>query len=207
MFHPILKTVSRLILVLAVVPAFLQGAYAQTVVESPAAVVAVVEECDDSQNEPVTVSPVAGATIVDRLGRAESGVTVEGPDALMRRALPGAAGSVTSAAGNVDEAAEEAETERAVRTKSGKTVGFRVQVYADNNARSAKVEARQRERAIGQQFPAYSTYVSYASPYWRLRVGDFPTQYDAEKAASEIRKAFPRYAREVRVVRDRINAH
>ena len=29
---------------------------------------------------------------------------------------------------------------------------------------------------------------------------------DEEKAASEIRKAFPRYAREVRVVRDRINA-
>ena len=94
-----------------------------------------------------------------------------------------------------------------MRAKGGKTVGYRVQVYADNNVRSAKSEARNRERAVSSAFPQHATYVSYASPYWRLRVGDFRSQYDAEKAAAEIRKTFPRYAREVRVVRDRINAH
>lgn len=85
-----------------------------------------------------------------------------------------------------------------------RSVGYRVQVYADNNARIAKTQARQRERAVGQQFPQWGTYVSYASPYWRLRVGDFRADYEAEKAAAEIKKAFPAYAREVRVVRDRI---
>jgi hypothetical protein len=60
---------------------------------------------------------------------------------------------------------------------------------------------------MNQAFPTYATYVAYASPYWRLRVGDFRSQYEAEKAAAEIRKAFPRYAKEVRVVRDRVNSH
>ena len=54
--------------------------------------------------------------------------------------------------------------------------------------------------------PQWDTYVTYASPYWRLRIGDFRTQYEAEKAAADIRRQFPRYAKEVRVVRDRVNA-
>lgn len=86
-----------------------------------------------------------------------------------------------------------------------RVVGYRVQVYADNNSRTAKGEARQRERALSSSFPLYATYVTYASPYWRLRVGDFRSQYEAEKAADEIRRAFPGYSKEVRVVRDRVN--
>lgn len=71
--------------------------------------------------------------------------------------------------------------------------------------RTAKSEARIRERAVGRAFP-YNTYVTYSSPYWRLRVGDFRTQEDAQKAAAAIRRTFPRYAREVRVVRDHVYA-
>lgn len=59
---------------------------------------------------------------------------------------------------------------------------------------------------VGGTFPQWDTYVTYASPYWRLRIGDFRTQYEAEKAAADIRRQFPRYAKEVRVVRDRVNA-
>lgn len=206
--QPFLKSVSKGFTILFIFVTAIQAGYAQTAFDAPASAASDVVECDDSQNAPDTATKTAiGTTIVERLSLPASGVTVEGPAALMQRALPTtAAQHADTEVVNPDEADDDAETERVVRTKSGKTVGFRVQVYTDNNVRSAKVEARQRERAIGQQFPAYSTYVSYASPYWRLRVGDFSTQYDAEKAASEIRKAFPRYAREVRVVRDRINA-
>ncbi len=152
------------------------------------------------------VSASSGGTngIVGRLQSPESGVMVIAPEELLLRASRQA--EPDSADFETDDAVDEEEQARAVRTKSGKTVGYRVQIYADNNVRSAKAEARQRERALGQAFPAYDTYVTYASPYWRLRVGDFRSQYDAEKAAAEIRKAFPRYAREVRVVRDRINS-
>ncbi len=156
-----------------------------------------------------SVSVNAGTSmpgIIERLKPSVSGVSVDAPDALLMRLVPPVMDSDVSAVGDADDVVEDQEAEKILRTKSGKIVGYRVQVYADNNVRSAKAEARQRERAVGQAFPSYGTYVSYASPYWRLRVGDFRSQYDAEKAAAEIRKAFPRYAREVRVVRDRINA-
>ena len=84
-------------------------------------------------------------------------------------------------------------------------VGYRVQVFSDNNQRTAKNEARSKSRSIGARFPQYKTYVSYTSPYWRLRVGDFRTQQEASAAADELRSAFPAYSKEIRVVRDRVN--
>lgn len=86
-----------------------------------------------------------------------------------------------------------------------KSAGYRVQVFSDNNARTAKSEARAKAQAIQGRLPHYRTYVVYQSPYWRLKVGDFVTRTDAENAADEIKKIFPAYAREVRVVKDRIN--
>lgn len=143
------------------------------------------------------------ADIIGNLNQPGSTVTVEQPQALAERLSH--AGGDSSEEVTDDETAEE-EKEIPVQRSRGKIVGYRVQVYADNNQRVAKGEARQRERAIGRRFPAMMTYVAYASPYWRLRVGDFRTQAEAEKAASDIRRAFPGYAKEVRVVRDRINA-
>ena len=164
-----------------------------------------------SAQQPAVVATCAAepasdeVSIVDNINSPGNSISVEAPENLLKRAEKVAAGE-TEAQTPDDENGEEQETEEGkARTKGGKTVGYRVQVFAVNSVRSAKTEARQRERAVGQAFPAYSTYVSYASPYWRLRVGDFRSQYDAEKAAAEIRRAFPRYSREVRVVRDRVN--
>lgn len=146
----------------------------------------------------------AMADIVENLNRPGSTVTVEQPQALAERLR---AIETPSAEESYEEESSEEEKETpAVHRSKGKIVGYRVQVYADNNQRVAKGEARQRERAIGRRFPAMMTYVAYVSPYWRLRVGDFRTQAEAEKAATDIRRAFPSYAKEVRVVRDRINA-
>lgn len=145
-----------------------------------------------------------GATFAERLQNPSAGVTVEAPYGLWLRVRK----AVTVDEPVAEELTEEADEKQdaADRPKvKGKNVGYRVQVYADNNARSAKSEARQREKAISNVFPEYGTYVTYASPFWRLRVGDFKSQYDAEKAAAEIKRQFPGYAREVRVVRDRVN--
>lgn len=101
-----------------------------------------------------------------------------------------------------DEAAETTEQSAAVRTK---TAGFRVQVFSDNNQRTAKNEARTKARVIGERFPEMRTYVTYTSPYWRLKVGDFRNQREAQAAADDIRQAFPSYGKEIRVVRDRVN--
>lgn len=101
----------------------------------------------------------------------------------------------------------ETEVEKEEGTPRSRThsAGFRVQVFSDNNARTAKNEARNKEQTVAARFPQYRTYKKYSAPYWRLRVGDFRTQREAEAAAAELRRAFPSFGKEIRVVRDRIN--
>lgn len=88
---------------------------------------------------------------------------------------------------------------------AGKIAGYRVQVFSDNNQRTAKGEARTKEAKLREAFPAYNTYIVYNSPFWRLKVGDFRTRDEAEAAADAIKSHFPSFAREIRVVRDRVN--
>lgn len=152
------------------------------------------------------IATAVRADVVENLNRTGSSITVDQPDLLSQRLHHPDAVEGDDASTDGDQTApEEKESERPVQMSRGKVVGYRVQVYADNNVRVAKGEARQRERAIASRFP-YATYVAYVSPYWRLRVGDFKTQAEAEKAAADIRRSFPSYAKEIRIVRDRINA-
>lgn len=152
----------------------------------------------------ILIATTVSADVVENLNNPGSSITVVQPDALTNRLHHPDAEEAQSAQTEGEQQSAE-EQERPVQMSRGKIVGYRVQVYADNNVRVAKGEARQRERAIASRFP-YATYVAYASPYWRLRVGDFKTQAEAEKVASDIRRSFPAYAKEVRVVRDRINS-
>ncbi len=84
------------------------------------------------------------------------------------------------------------------------TGGYRIQVYSGNNARTSKNEAQARASKISSRFPEHATYVSYDAPYWRLRVGDFRNYDDARAAMGMLKKEYPSYAREMRLVRDRI---
>lgn len=95
--------------------------------------------------------------------------------------------------------------EAAAPVKQGHQAGYRVQVFSDNNPRTAKNEARSKSRNISSRLPQYRTYVVYTSPYWRLKVGDFRTQAEAEAAAEELKNVFPSYSKEIRVVRDKVN--
>ncbi len=93
---------------------------------------------------------------------------------------------------------------RACRAPAACRRGYRIQVFSDNNARTAEREAHSKAAAISESFPQWGTYITYDSPYWRLRVGDFQTYEDATDAVMELKNAFPAYRRELRVVRDRI---
>lgn len=93
----------------------------------------------------------------------------------------------------------------AQQTIQGRSVGYRIQAYSDNNYRTAKASAQARARAIAMKFPQYRSYISYNAPTWRLRLGDFKSQSEARAALSRIRNVFPNYAREMTIVRDHIN--
>ena len=92
-------------------------------------------------------------------------------------------------------------TQQSIQARS---VGYRIQAFSDNTA-SAKALAQQRARNIAMKFPQYRSYISYNAPSWRLRIGDFKSQDDAQKALQRVRAAFPAYGREMIIVRDRIN--
>lgn len=105
--------------------------------------------------------------------------------------------SVAPAAEHVQEA-----TPSASRSRSG----YRVLVFDDNNVRTAQSQAQARKQLIESRFPEFRSYVSFNSPYWRVKVGDFKTRSEAEAAMGAIRAAFPSIGTQLRVVRDKINS-
>ena len=71
--------------------------------------------------------------------------------------------------------------------------------------KSAKAAAQKRARDIAMKFPQYRSYITYKAPSWRLRIGDFKTQQEAKAALNRIKSVYPNFAREMVIVRDRIN--
>lgn len=102
------------------------------------------------------------------------------------------------------EASESTAAHRGTGTHVTRT-GYRVQIFEDNNPRSARSQAERYHAEISNQFPHIRSYVTFNSPYWRVKAGDFRTRSEAEAAMAEFRQAFPGVASYMRVVRDRIN--
>lgn len=80
--------------------------------------------------------------------------------------------------------------------------GYRVQVFSSNAQKTAKNEAFSIERKLRSAFPGHGVYSIYASPFWKVRIGDFRTQEDARAFRSELVKAFPELSRETYTVRE-----
>lgn len=105
---------------------------------------------------------------------------------------------------------EGAHSKQAV-TKTGKTVkkmqGFRIQVFSEGtNPQTLQARARARGNAIVSKFPKYrgQIYTFSAAPNWYTRVGNFATQAEASKALGELKRAFPQFAGEMRIVKSQV---
>lgn len=142
--------------------------------------------------EPEAVTGPDSLSIVTSLNSPGSTVTVRQPRAMDSRTSYGSKISV--------EADRGASSGRAVRQG-----GFRIQVFSDNNVRTAKSNAEYRKRTIEQRMPGTRAYLKYESPYWRVQVGDYRSRSEAEAALREIRSAFPSYSSELKIVSERVN--
>lgn len=80
--------------------------------------------------------------------------------------------------------------------------GFRVQIYMGNKQKLSKSEAFEREKLVKEKYKELSSYVTFASPFWRLRVGDFRNYADALVLASSLKTDFPDFASEIYVIKD-----
>ena len=105
----------------------------------------------------------------------------------------------------VDEAADSiAATDSISHGYIVKTNGYRIQVYFGDNSRKGKAEARAAGLRFRNYFPGHSVYVTFVSPHWLCRVGDFRTNEDAREVLRQIRAMG--VFREAVIVKSKINA-
>lgn len=81
--------------------------------------------------------------------------------------------------------------------------GYRVQIYSSNKQQIAKTEAMQLEKSMKEQLDS-KVYVQYASPFWKVRIGDYRTLDEANAAKEDLIRRFPQLQSSTYVVRDRI---
>lgn len=124
---------------------------------------------------------------------ANTNVRVEQPNGLSERL-------VTSQTDSDDD-----NTNSQGRVAGHSRTGFRVEVFADNNVRTAKVQAASKKRQLQARFPQYNVYLVFESPFWRVRMGDFNNRAAAESAMEDVRRAIPSLRTGLRVVRCSIN--
>lgn len=94
-----------------------------------------------------------------------------------------------------------------IRPGINKISGYRIQVFADGrNQSTLESRAKARGSAIYARFPKYrgQVYTFSSSPNWYTRVGNFQNQTEANTALDELKRAFPSFANEMRIVRSQI---
>lgn len=81
-------------------------------------------------------------------------------------------------------------------------VGYRVQVYSNNNARKAKTDAFELEEKLVELFPDVKCYVSFSAPFWKVRLGDFSNYAEAVVFSKKVKSILPELANEIIVVKE-----
>lgn len=84
-----------------------------------------------------------------------------------------------------------------------KMAGFRVQVYAGNNSRTARNEANAMAEKVKEQFPELAVYTHFINPRWLCRVGDFRSIEEADAVMRKLKDTG--LFKEVSIVRGQIN--
>lgn len=79
--------------------------------------------------------------------------------------------------------------------------GYRIQVYSDNMQRRAKEMAQERAKMMQDSDSTLATYVTFNSPFWRVRVGNYSSYEEAAIKLRELKKQFPSIP-DMRIVKD-----
>ncbi len=88
-------------------------------------------------------------------------------------------------------------------TQLVEVAGYRVQIYSSNHQQLAKQEALRLEKDMQSKIDL-PIYVSYAPPFWKVRVGDFATYVEAQDFKNEFVRQFPELMGDTYVVRDQV---
>lgn len=78
--------------------------------------------------------------------------------------------------------------------------GYRIQIFFDSGINSGE-RARKEKEAFELRYPHIPGYVTWKAPNYRVRVGDFRSRLEAEKALRDISGDYPN----AWVIKDEIN--
>lgn len=84
-----------------------------------------------------------------------------------------------------------------------KAFGYRIQVYAGNNSRTARNEAYGMASRVKEYFPELKVYTQFTSPRWLCRVGDFRSIEEADAAMRQLKRTG--VFKEVSIVKEQVN--
>lgn len=85
--------------------------------------------------------------------------------------------------------------------------GYRIQIFSDGrDQRTLQSRANARSNSVIAKFPKYrnQVYSFSKAPNWYTRVGNFRTYNEATAALAELKRAFPAFAGEMRIVKSNI---
>ena len=68
--------------------------------------------------------------------------------------------------------------------------GYRIQIFFDSGNYSGQ-RAEETKAEFEEEFEDVPAYISWRAPNYRVRVGDFRTRQDAEKALQKISRDYP----------------
>ncbi len=80
--------------------------------------------------------------------------------------------------------------------------GYRVQIYSNNNPKKAKSEAFALQKLFKNNYPQMTVYVTYAAPFWKVRIGDFTNHFEALVFARKLEAANPKMVGEIFVMQE-----
>lgn len=82
--------------------------------------------------------------------------------------------------------------------------GYRVQLFSSNNSQRARGDAFNVEKTITEKLPNLPVYVTYTSPFWKVRVGNCVTHTEAQTLRQYLIENFPEFQTETYIVPDQI---
>jgi len=77
-----------------------------------------------------------------------------------------------------------------VNRRIGGVDGYRIQLFAGSGPRGKKNALNAKGRFL-RSFPEYSADLSFTSPFWRVRVGNYRHKHEALPLLNELRELFP----------------
>lgn len=80
--------------------------------------------------------------------------------------------------------------------------GFRIQVFSDSGNNS-KTKAQATQDELTARYPAMGVYLTFKSPNYKVRIGDFRSRLDAQRFLNELAPDYPNAF----IITDQINVH